>query len=405
MSDEVVVVADVLLDGSGGEALERPAVTIAGERFGDVVGRGDAWHVPTGATVVDLSGCTLLPGLIDAHVHLALEGATGAETIAFAERASDAELDETMRRHALESLRGGVTAVRDLGSPRRSARMLRDASRRGEATAPRLVVAGRPITTATGHCHWMGLIAHTADELRAAVHELADEDVDLVKVMATGGMMTPGSDPYRVQYSAEELRALVEAAHARERPVAAHVLCTAGLLNAIAAGVDTIEHGWTITGKRQDDSDEAVARFAESGILGSVTAHAALRGLLRAGELDELRRRLAPHRRLRAAGVELLVHSDAGTPGTSFGDFALSVEAYRSGMGVSAEESVRAATSLAARALRLEHEIGLVAPGRLADLLAVRGDLRDDATALRAVERVWQGGRSLVEGGELRVSA
>jgi imidazolonepropionase-like amidohydrolase len=397
----LVLVADLLVDGTGGEPLERPAVVVEGERIIDVSQRGDRWHAPDDARVLDLEGCTLLPGLIDAHVHLALEGATGAEAIAFAEQASDAQLADAMRRHAGEALLGGVTSVRDLGSPRQSGVHLRAERERGELTAPRLVVAGRPITTSTGHCHWMGLIAETAPELSAAVHELADEGVDLIKVMATGGMMTPGSDPYRVQYSADELATLVRVAHEHGLPVAAHVLCTAGLLNAIAAGVDTIEHGWTITGKKQDDSDDAVRCLAEAQILSSVTAHSALRGLLLAGEHDELRRRLEPHRRLRAAGVEMLVHSDAGTPGTTFRDFALSLEAYLVGMQVTLAEAVHAATKLPARALGLTGEIGVVEAGRLADLLVVRGDPRDDAGALRDVERVLQSGRTLVADGRL----
>jgi imidazolonepropionase-like amidohydrolase len=397
----IVLVADVLIDGTGREPLDRPAVVVEGTRIADVVERTDRWQPPSGASVLDFSGCAVLPGLIDAHVHLALEGATGADAIAFARSASDAQLVDAMRRHASEAMLGGVTAVRDLGSPRQSGVDFRAERARGELIAPRLVVAGRPITTPTGHCNWMGLIAETAPELRGAVNELADEGVDVIKVMATGGMMTPGSDPYHAQYTAEELAALVREAHERGRPVAAHVLCTAGLLNAIAAGVDTIEHGWTITGREQDDSEEAVRQLAEARILSSVTAHSALRGLLLAGEHDELRRRLEPHRRLRAAGVEMLVHSDAGTPGTSFRDFALSVEAYMVGMQVTLSEAVRAATMLPARAIGLPDEVGVVEQGRLADLLVVRGDPRDNPSALRQVERVLQGGRTLVEGGLL----
>jgi imidazolonepropionase-like amidohydrolase len=396
-----VLIADVLIDGTGREPLDRPAVLVEDARIAEVVERTDRWQPPRGAAVLDLEGCAVLPGLIDAHVHLALEGATGAETIAFAQEASDAQLADAMRRHASEAILGGVTSVRDLGSPRQSGIHLRAERARGELIAPRLVVAGRPITTPTGHCHWMGLIAETASDLRAAVRELSDEGVDVIKVMATGGMMTPGSDPYRAQYTADELAALVREAHERGRPVAAHVLCTAGLLNAIAAGVDTIEHGWTITGLAQDDSDEAVRRLAEAQILSSVTAHSALRGLLLAGEHDELRARLEPHRRLRAAGVDMLVHSDAGTPGTSFRDFAISVEAYMVGMQVTLAEAVRAATMLPARAIGLPDEVGVVEPGRLADLLVVRGDPRDDPSALRRVERVFQGGRTLVAGGLL----
>jgi imidazolonepropionase-like amidohydrolase len=247
----------------------------------------------------------------------------------------------------------------------------------------------------------MGLVAHGPEELRAAVRELVDEDVDFVKVMATGGMLTVGSDPYTAQYSESELAALVEEAHGRGRRVAAHVLCAAGLRAALGAGVDTVEHGWTITGRPQDRDDALTADIVAAGTFMSVTAHTALRTLLEEGDLAELRRRLDAHRRLRQAGATVLVHSDAGTPGTTFGEFALSVEAFARGLGTTPAEAIEAATSIPAAALGLEHEIGSVEAGRRADLLVLRGDVSSDLRALREVERVFQDGRSVVADGRL----
>jgi imidazolonepropionase-like amidohydrolase len=393
MSGEYALVADVLVDGSGTEPVERPVVVV---RDGRIASVGD--RVPRGVPAVDLAGCTLLPGLVDSHVHLALRAELPTdETIAFAQTASEDELLAAMRRQAEEALRAGQTTLRDCGAPSRVALAAREACGRGDWLGPRLLVAGRPVTIATGHCHWMGLVATGADGLRAAVEELVEEGVDFVKVMATGGMMTAGSDPYTPQYSQEELAALADEAHARGRRVAAHVLCAAGLRLALAAGIDTIEHGWTITGERQDVDDSLAAAMAASPAMGSVTAHHALRSLLREGDLAALRDRLAWHRRFRDAGVRLVVHSDAGTPGTAFGDFAESVEVYMLGLDTSVAEAVAAATSTAAAALGLERETGTVAPGLVADLLAVEGDLRADVRALRRVRRVIRDGRTVVE--------
>jgi imidazolonepropionase-like amidohydrolase len=245
----------------------------------------------------------------------------------------------------------------------------------------------------------MGLVGQEIEGVRAAVRELVEEGVDFVKVMATGGMLTPGSDPYLPQYDQRELDALVAEAHMLDRRVAAHVLCAAGLRRCLAAGVDTIEHGWTITGKRQDIDDELAVVMARSGTIGSLTAHHALRTLLREGEIDDLRNRLAGHRRFRERGVRLLVHSDAGTPGTVFGDFAESVEVYRVGLESTTSEALAAATSTAAEALGIASETGTIAPGYRADLLVVDGDLRDDPRALRRVRRVIRDGRVVIDSG------
>src|SRR5947209_15659661 len=318
-----LVIADLLYDGRRLEPLERPLIAVTSGKITSVEERSRAWAPPRDAQILDLEGSTVLPGMVDAHVHLALTGATAAEAIAFVESASDSDILDVMRAHAEEALRGGVTTLRDCGSPRHTGVAAREALARGDWLGPRLLVSGRPITTATGHCHWMGRIASTTSEVQAAVTELVAEGVDFIKVMVTGGMMTPGSDPYNPQYDRETLSTLITNAHHADRRVAGHVLSAVGLQMAIDCGIDTVEHGWTITGARQDVDDALAAWMASTGIYGSVTAHHALRTLLRDGDVDGLRRRLASHRRFRDAGVRLVVHSDAGTPGTRFSDFAL----------------------------------------------------------------------------------
>jgi imidazolonepropionase-like amidohydrolase len=399
---DLAIVADLLFDGRRTGPLERPLITVAAGRVTSVEERPRDWSRPRDLQVVDLEGCTVLPGLIDAHVHLALTEKTAAEAIAFAESAPEHEILAVMREHAEDSLRAGVTTLRDCGSPGHTGVTAREALARGDWLGPRLLVSGRPITTVGGHCHWMGLTASTPTEVRDAVDELVAEGVDFIKVMVTGGMMTPGSDPYRPQYDREALYALVAEAHDADRRVAAHVLSSEGLRLAVDSGIDTIEHGWTITASRQDVDESLAAAMTSAGVYGSVTAHTALRSLLLEGDLDALSLRLAAHRRFRDAGVRIVVHSDAGTPGTRFSDFALSVEAFMAGMKTTMTEAVEAATALPAEAMGLGDDLGTVEPGKWADLIAVEGDLRDDVRALRHVQTVFLRGREVVTDGELR---
>jgi imidazolonepropionase-like amidohydrolase len=401
MSD-LAVVADLLFDGRGAEPLERPLITVTDGRITSVDQRPRTWSPPRDLRVLDLEGCTVLPGLIDAHVHLGLNGESAGACIAFAQSGSEEEILEVMRDHARDALRTGVTTVRDCGSPGHTGVAARDAIARGDWFGPRLLVAGRPITTTTGHCHWMGLIAETPTEVRDAVKELVAEGVDFIKVMATGGMMTPGSDPYHPQYGREALHALVEEAHQAHRRVAAHVLSAKGLELAIEVGIDTIEHGWTITGSRQDVDETLALAMVAAGAYGSVTAHATLRRMLQEEDLDGLRLRLEIHRRFRDAGVRMVVHSDAGTPGTRFSDFALSVEAFMVGMETTMSEAIEAATALPAGAIGLGDDLGTVERGKRADIIAVEGDLRDDPRALRRVHTVLLGGRDVVTEGTPR---
>lgn len=291
--------------------------------------------------------------------------------------------------------------MRDLGGPGLTTLRLRDAIAAGEVVGPRLLVAGEPITTTAGHGYFFGTCADSVDDARKAVRRLCQEGVDVIKVMVTGGMMTPGSNFRAPQFSDEELRVIVEEAHRLGRRVAGHILCSAGVRAAIQAGFDTIEHGWTITGKTQDYEAGLAELIAERGIFGSVTAQRDLRRLLphRSNDLEELTGRLGPHRELAQAGVSMVVHSDAGPPGTRFERFAESVEVFMRGLGVTVEAAIRAATGTAAEALGIDDRVGTIAAGRDADLLVVDGDVTSDIGALRQVRTVTIAGRTVVDGG------
>ena len=242
----------------------------------------------------------------------------------------------------------------------------------------------------------------------AASALLAEQGVDFIKVMVTGGMATPGSNPYRPQYSIEELRPAVEDAHRLDLRVAAHVLCTEGVQIATASGVDTIEHGWTITGRPQDFDAVVIDPLLERGTMASVTSHESLRSLLpsrpNGGDLDEMRRRLGPHRALQAAGVPMVVHSDAGGGATRFDDFAESIEVFALGMDADIPHAIQAATGRAAAALGREADLGTLEAGKIADMAIVQGDLRQDLTPLRRVRDVLIAGAQVVRDGRIVTS-
>jgi imidazolonepropionase-like amidohydrolase len=403
VSDEIRIVADFLIDGSGAPPLKNPEIHVRDGRFVSV-GSATRHQAEEGGHLRRFPGCTAIPGLIDSHVHLSLSPDVPAADLARdVATTPDNELLLRAERNARLALQAGVTTLRDCGGPRNVTLALRDAIRAGVVRGPRLLVSGRPITTTGGHCHFMGERADSEDEMRRATRSLCRDGVDFIKVMATGGMLTPGSNAAAAQYSVAELKACVEEAHRLGRRVAAHVLCSEGVRFSIAAGIDTIEHCWSIAGGPQDVDDETIQRLVVSGSFGSVTAHRSLRALLGEGPegLSELRRRLAPHRAMRQAGIPLPVHSDAGIPGTRFESFRLSVEVYRQGLETRIEEAVRAATHIPAAALGMGDRLGKVEPGYLSDLVVIRGVPNDNDFLSSDVLLVMLDGESVVENGRI----
>lgn len=393
-----------MIDGTGGPSRDDVSVTVQDGRITSVDSPIESATFSGGIEVLDCGERTLLPGLIDAHVHLTLGGGTTRENVERLQREDEDTLLIRAIQNAQAAMRGGVTTVRDCGGRGLVTLKLRRAFEAGLFVGPRLLVAGMPVTPTAGHCWWMGLHADTSDEVRHAVRWLCEQGVDFIKIMATGGMMTPGSNPWMAQYSAEELHIAVEEAHRLGRRVAAHSLSAPGLANVLEAGVDTVEHVWSITGAPQDYDPRLAERMARQGVFGSVTAHSALRSLLPdqpSADRYLLRERLEIHRRLRSAGVRLVLHSDAGGPPTRFEDMALGIEVLVRGMDHSVEEAIHACTGLAATAIGLGGEIGRIAPGYRADLVLLDGDPTAELSALRRVHQVFRDGALVVEDGLL----
>ncbi len=403
---DLVLRAATLIDGTGAEPLRPGEVVI---RDGAIAAAGEPGTPADDAEVVDYGDATLLPGLIDAHVHLQFTAGPDHPTTRTTHiNASDSERIATAIGNAQKGLATGVTTMRDTGGYLTLNMDVRDAINEGHVVGPRLLVCGAPITTTAGHLHWCGLRADSRDEVIEAVRAMVEAGADFVKVMATGGMMTPGTSPGMTQYSEPELQALVDDAHRLRKQVAAHVLGSDGCILAIDTGVDTLEHcSWLDeTGERGSlrFDAEAAARVdpATQSVHATVGAGSRdfVRGLehldaLPAGDRDELQARNKYHRAMRASGTPLVVSSDAGVMTTAHDEFALTVIAASVTLDLSPAEVINLTTYAPARAIGLGDVTGALKPGLAADVLVVGGDVAENICRVGDPLAVYLGGREV----------
>lgn len=355
-----------------------------------------AFAVPDAVDVIDIAGGTVLPGLVNCHVHLCGDSGVGAlERLAgFDPDHLQAVIDTSLA----DELAAGVCTVRDLGDQQWAVVDRRD--RTPPATVgPHIVASGPPITSVRGHCWAMGGETAGVDAMRAAVRERAERRVDVVKVMASGGNTTPGTDIAACQFTLEELRAAVDEAHRLGLPITAHAHARAAVDQAIEAGVDGIEHCTCLGAGGVDFSPQLMSLLAEREIVvcptlgrapGAMPPPQVLEmqarfGITYEGRLSDV---AAAHR----AGVHLVSGDDSGIgPAKRHGVYPESVIDLHAG-GVPVRDVLASATSAAAAACGVGDRKGRLAPGFDADILAVDGDLTADIAALRAVAMVIAGG-------------
>jgi imidazolonepropionase-like amidohydrolase len=390
------LIGGMVLDPTA-ERFVRSDIGVEGERIAVLV---PAAAPDAGDTVVDLGGCWLLPGLIDCHVHLTQP--TDAPDPATAATRSDAAVALFTAAAAQRTLAAGITSARDVGGWNYVEMAVRDAINAGQIPGPRLFLAGRllSVTTATvGYYPGMYEVADGADEVRRAVRRQLAEGADLIKVMATGAMLSSETEDARaIQYTLDELRAAVEVAHDNFKPVAAHAHACQGIVNAVEAGVDSIEHC-------SFADDDALGRIARAGtfVVPTICAGELLirdRGVVEAMP-EHLRRRmvefnevhLATIRRAHEMGAHIAMGTDAGTPGNHHGLNAHECVLMVSRCGLSASESIRTATINAAGLLRRESDLGTLEVGKYADVIACTGDPLEDIEELTRLTFVMKGGR------------
>jgi len=346
---------------------------------------------PADAELLDLGDATLLPGLIDTHVHLAFDA--GLDPVAaLATRDDDAVL-EAMAEAAAAQLRAGVTTVRDLGDRDYLALRLRE-TRSG---LPTIVAAGPPITSPGGHCHYLGGVAERG--VRDAVREHAERGVDVIKVMASGGFLTSGTAVDGRQFTPDDLLALVDEAHRHGLPVTAHAHALEAIVDGVAAGVDGLEHCSFVDGDRVGAPDDLVATIVRRRIAVGATVGIAPTSLPTAPPpellkiLPDLMANLA---RLIREGAVVVAGTDAGiAPIKPHGVLPHGLM-HLAQLGMSPAEAITAGTSTAAQVCGLGDRKGRVRPGYDADLLAVDGDPLTDLAALLRPVAVLVAGRPVV---------
>ncbi|MGW0506830.1 amidohydrolase family protein [Micromonospora sp. NPDC003241] len=376
-----------LFDGVRPVPMARPTVLLSGGVIEAVLDGPP----PRDAELVDLGDTTLLPGLVDAHVHLAFDATP--DTMGSLAVADDDTLLTRMRTAATATLDAGVTTARDLGDRGYLGLRVRAETADTPHRGPRLLVAGPPITSYGGHCWFLGGEVDGVDAIRAAVRQRAERGVDVVKVVVTGGQLTPGSLPHEMQFGPVELDAVVREAHRYGLPVTGHCHAADGIAAAVTAGFDGIEHCTFVTADGVRADPPLLARMAAAGTRITLTLGTAGHG---GGDGGGDPRRAAVHsalRRVADSGVPVACASDAGCgPGKPHGSLAYGVEAMV-GLGVPPTAALRAVTSGAAQVCGLGDRIGRIAPGYDADLLAVHGDPTVEPGALRRVAAVLRAGQ------------
>jgi imidazolonepropionase-like amidohydrolase len=349
----------------------------------------DRVDLPEGVELTEHAG-TVLPGLFDCHTHLVADSTFGGLERAgtMSDEAIDAVITDSLRAHAA----AGVTTVRDLGD-----RHFRTLAFRKRPGLPRVVAAGPPLTTPGGHCHFLG--GEVDGDLRAAVAEHAEQGVDVVKVMASGGFATPDSDQLGAQFTVAELSALVEEAHRVNLPVVAHAHSLVGMQYALAAGVDGIEHFSGLSSEGVSIGDDLLDEVARRGVYVDLTTGndrtlhaempappppvAKLMAAFGVTSFDEFYgMRIGLFGRLREHGVAVIAGVDSGMgPPKQHGNAWRTVADQVEG-GCPVPHAIASATSLAAEACGLASETGRLAAGYAADVLVVDGDLSQDVSLL-----------------------
>jgi len=370
---------------------------------GRIVSVTPGFTVPKKYPLFDLKKAFVLPGLIDSHVHITGESGPEGRIKEFEDSDVDAAFDGAA--FALKTLKAGFTTVQDVGGPNDSVFGLRDAIARGAVPGPRLRASGSSVAITGGHGDINGYsarvmaaftgasICNGADDCRRAVRQQIKEGADLIKITATGGVLSNTAAGLEQQFSDEELKAIVEAAHAMGRKVTAHAHGKSGVDAALRAGVDSIEHGTYLDAG-------SIALFKENGatlvptVLAGVTvtgwtnepwlpapsrAKAAIVGPLM---LDMLRR-------AHDGGVNIAFGTDTGVSrhGDNAQELALMVEA-----GFTPQEAIRAATVVAAEHVQMAKDIGTLEAGKFADLIAVTRDPLKNIRELEDVDFVMKGG-------------
>jgi imidazolonepropionase-like amidohydrolase len=395
----IAIQAGNLIDVRKGVVLQNHLIVIQGNRIVKVE-PFEKSKIPSGADFLDLSRMTVLPGLIDLHTHLTFPHSLSGYRSLGVSTPREALYGAT---HARLTLEAGFTTVRNLGAGGYSDVALRDAIQEGELPGPRMQVSGPSLGMTGGHCdsnllpsefeHKELGVADGPWAVRAKVREVVKYGADVIKFCATGGVLSKGTDVGATQYTIEEMEALVDEAHKLGRRVAAHAHGTEGIKLAIRAGVDSVEHASLL-------DDEGISLAKQNGTALSMNMYSSQFILEQGREIGVLqeslekaaivhKKRQENFRRAHQAGAFVVFSTDSGVfpHGENAKQFSLMVR-----NGMSQMEAIQAATIHAAKVMDWSNEIGIIEPGKFADLIAIEGDPLRDISLLEHVSFVMKDG-------------
>jgi imidazolonepropionase-like amidohydrolase len=391
MPSRIVVRAKLVIPSAGAKPIANGAVLVEDGRIKAVGARAKIDRLAKGARVVDAARYTVMPGMINLHVHL--DSQCGPDFLTQALLISEANAVMTCVLSARQTVCAGVTTVRDLGTKYAAAIAVRDAVAKGWIDGPRILSAGVVVCMTGGHGWFIADEADGPDDVRKTVRRNLKRGADCIKVIATGGVLSPGVEVGNSQLDPDELEVAVREGHKADRRVAAHAIGNQGIKNALRAGVDTIEHGCYL-------DDEALALFKKTGATYVPTLCAPHFLHEHLDEVPDYARRKtqqvyeahrASFKRALRKGITIATGTDAGTPFNRHEFFATELELMVA-LGMSTEAALEAATIGAARAAGLEDVTGSLEEGKAADLILIDGDPRKDITATKRVKGVMARG-------------
>jgi imidazolonepropionase-like amidohydrolase len=376
-----------IVDGTGA-VLERATILIRGSKVA-AIGPSRDVTIPKGARRIDGRGLTIIPGLIDCHVHLCLGGEP--DVVAAVETETSAYTLLKSAHHAQQTIEAGFTTVRDVGSRDHSIFTLKRAIESGLMPGPLIVGSGHAICMVGGHARFIGREVAGVEQVRTAVRDQIAAGAGVIKVIASGGVLTPGTSPDQAQMTLEELQAAVDEARQGDRKVAAHAHGSSGMKNAIRAGVHSIEHATLM-------DDEAAGLMRDHAVymvptLSALATTAACRlgcGIPESA-LDKAKSMTKRHqvsfKNAHRGGILIAMGTDAGTPFNFHGENAQELDRMVR-LGMTPMEAIVASTSAAARLIGIQKSIGTLAKGMQGDLVVIDGNPLKQIDLLRDRSRI-----------------
>jgi len=384
-----------LVDVENEEIIEDAVFTVEDDKF-NFVGNSEK-DVDDFDEVVNFGGKTVIPGLIDAHIHSLFDASGDPFGSLEAESASMITLKAA--NFMEKTLEAGIVAIRDMGGVDYLEMGLNEAIKSGLSKGPRMQLSGKLITMTGGHGHQFGREVDSPHEARKAAREQLKNGVDLIKIMATGGVMTEGVQPGAPQLTEEEMRAAIIEAHKAERKTATHAQGVEGIKNALRAGIDSIEHGIFL-------DDEAIELMVHNDVF-LVPTLAAPYWIIDAGvekgvpefAVEKSKAVIESHaksfQKAREAGVKIAMGTDAGTPFNKHGKNKFEIKMMVEN-GMKPIEAIKAATMGGAELMELTDKLGSISEGKFADMVVVDGKPDQDIEDIYEVAEVYKEGKRVV---------